>query len=54
MELIDIEKLGVVVTEYKEGVPFSSVVIPMSAIREVAYKVNELILLTTDNQQEND
>lgn len=43
MKKIDIEKLGETITEYRDGVPYTSNIDPMVACREIAEKINELI-----------
>jgi hypothetical protein len=52
MKKIDIEKLGEVITEYKDGKPWSSMYSPKHAIEQVAEKLNEIIdLLSTHPTQ---
>lgn len=43
MNKIDTKKLGGHVTEYKDGIPWTIIVDPMVAAKEIAEKVNEIV-----------
>jgi hypothetical protein len=43
IEKIDIKTLGESITEYRDGVPFTSIIDPMKAAQELAEKLNEVI-----------
>lgn len=51
MEKININKLGEVVTEYRDDKPYTVIIDPVKACQEIAEKVNEIIEhLTQDNK----
>lgn len=43
MKKLDVQTLGEMIVEYQDGKPFTSMISPIEASRQVAEKVNEII-----------
>lgn len=49
IQSIDIGKLGEIITEYRDGKPWSSMISEKKAIEELAEKINEIIEKLNEN-----
>jgi hypothetical protein len=43
IEKIDVQTLGEFITEYRDGKPYTSSIVPMIACKQLADKLNEII-----------